>query len=215
MTNVGNQNTNDVGQNVKCNRCGMQHYGNCSIKCNKCGKIGHKARDCWSKSVAIGANAQPIVSCYGCGEKGHVKTNCPARNNPGRNEARGQIYALRDGDQNLGPNVVTGDGYHVVPPSYTGTFMLPKPDLVFHDAPNVNETTHTAFNVELSPTKLDKDFSHTHRPSAPIIEPNEQVKTPRPSVKTIETSTPTANHKTTIPKPKNNGNHRNRKACFV
>nr|GEW37242.1 hypothetical protein [Tanacetum cinerariifolium] len=79
MTNVGNQNTNDAGQNVKCNRCGMQHYGNCPIKCNKCGKIGHKARDCWSKVVATG-----------------------------RNGARGQAYALRDGDQNLRPNVVTG-----------------------------------------------------------------------------------------------------------
>nr|GEZ22549.1 hypothetical protein [Tanacetum cinerariifolium] len=89
-------------------KCGMQHYGNCSIKCNKCGKIGHKASDCWSKVVATGANAQPIVTCYGCGEKGHIKTNCPARNNPGRNEARGQAYALRDGDQNLGPNMVTG-----------------------------------------------------------------------------------------------------------
>nr|GFA86340.1 hypothetical protein [Tanacetum cinerariifolium] len=63
-----------------------------------------------------------------------------------------------------------GDGYHAVPPPYTGTFMPPKPNLVFHDAPNVNETDHTTFNVELSPTKPDKDLSHTHRPSAPIIE---------------------------------------------
>nr|GFC50124.1 hypothetical protein [Tanacetum cinerariifolium] len=70
-------------------------------------KIGHKARDCWSKVVATGANAQPVVTCYGCGEKGHIKTNCPTRNNPGRGRARGQAYALRDGDQNLGPNVVT------------------------------------------------------------------------------------------------------------
>nr|GEW04817.1 putative reverse transcriptase domain-containing protein [Tanacetum cinerariifolium] len=108
MRNVGNQNTNDVGQNVKCNRCGMQRYGNCAIKCNKCGKIRHKARDCWSKVVATGVNAQLIVTCYGCGEKCHIKTNCPARNNPRRNKAHGQAYALRDGDQNLGPNVVTG-----------------------------------------------------------------------------------------------------------
>nr|GEX21769.1 hypothetical protein [Tanacetum cinerariifolium] len=68
----------------------------------------HKARDCWSKMVATGTNAQLIVTCYGCGEKGHIKTNCPARNNPGRSGARRQAYALRDGDQNLGPNVVTG-----------------------------------------------------------------------------------------------------------
>nr|GEX27989.1 hypothetical protein [Tanacetum cinerariifolium] len=113
MTNVGNQNTNEAGQNVKCNRCGMQHYGNCPIKCNKCGKIRHKARDCWSKVVATGANVQPIVTCYGCREKGHIKTNCPARNNPERNGARGQAYALRDGDQNLGPNVVTDHSYEV------------------------------------------------------------------------------------------------------
>nr|GEV71625.1 putative reverse transcriptase domain-containing protein [Tanacetum cinerariifolium] len=88
--------------------CGMQHYGNCPIKCNKCGKIKHKARDCWSKVVATGTNSYSIVTCYGCGEKGHIKTNCPTRNNPGRSRARRQAYALRDGDQNLGPNVVTG-----------------------------------------------------------------------------------------------------------
>nr|GEV92585.1 hypothetical protein [Tanacetum cinerariifolium] len=63
-----------------------------------------------------------------------------------------------------------GDGYHVVPPPYTGTFMPPKPDLVFNNAPNVNETVHLAFNVGLSHTKPDNDLSHTHRPSAPIIE---------------------------------------------
>nr|GEV90770.1 hypothetical protein [Tanacetum cinerariifolium] len=119
-----------------------------------------------------------------------------------------------------------------------GTFMPPKPDLVFHDAPNVNETVHTAFNVELSPTKPENNLSHTHRPLAPIIEdwvsdsdddsklkiiqnvpsfvqPTEQVKSPRPSVKTVDTFIPTANTKTAIPKPKSNGNHRNRKACFV
>nr|GFA22434.1 ribonuclease H-like domain-containing protein [Tanacetum cinerariifolium] len=89
------------------------------------------------------------------------------------------------------------DGYHVVPPPYTGTFMPPKPDLAFYNAPNVNETVHTAFNVELSPTKPDKELSY------------------RPSVKPVENSIPAANHKTTIPKPKRHRNSRNRKACFV
>nr|GEY07729.1 hypothetical protein [Tanacetum cinerariifolium] len=134
--------------------------------------------------------------------------------------------------------VVLGDGYHAVPPPYTGTFMPPKPDLVFLSAPNDIDTIYTAFNVKLSPTKPDNDLSHTHRPSTPIIEewvsdskddyeaeipqnapsfvqPTGQVKTPRPFVKTIEISIPTANDKTAIPKPKRNGNHMNRKACFV
>nr|GEY61779.1 retrotransposon protein, putative, Ty1-copia subclass [Tanacetum cinerariifolium] len=62
----------------------------------------------------------------------------------------------------------SGEEYHVVPPPYTGKFMLPKPDLVYNDAPNVHETVHTAFNVELHPTKPDKELSH--RPSTPIIE---------------------------------------------
>nr|GEV61746.1 hypothetical protein [Tanacetum cinerariifolium] len=130
----------------------------------------------------------------------------------------------------------SGDGYHAVSPPYTGTFMPPKPDLVFHDAPNVNETIHTTFNVELSPTKPNKELSH--RPLSPIIEdwvsdseddseaelphnapsfvqPTEQVKTPRPFVKPVENSILTANHKTIIPKPKSHGNNRNRKACSV
>nr|GEX42289.1 hypothetical protein [Tanacetum cinerariifolium] len=129
------------------------------------------------------------------------------------------------------------DGYHVVPPPYTGTFMPPKSDLVFHNAPNAVDTVHTAFNVELSPTKPDTDLSLTHRPLAPIIEdwvsdskddseakilqntpsiilPNEQVKPPRSSVKPFETSILAANPKTTIPKPKSKGKNRNRKACF-
>nr|GEX44095.1 hypothetical protein [Tanacetum cinerariifolium] len=63
-----------------------------------------------------------------------------------------------------------GDGYHVVPPPYTRTFMPPKPELVFHNSLDINETVHTAFNVELSPTKPNNDLSHTHRPSTPIIE---------------------------------------------
>nr|GEX59196.1 retrotransposon protein, putative, Ty3-gypsy subclass [Tanacetum cinerariifolium] len=32
----------------------------------------------------------------------------------------------------------TGEGYHVVPPLYTRTFLTPKPDLVFHDDPNAS-----------------------------------------------------------------------------
>nr|GEY82075.1 hypothetical protein [Tanacetum cinerariifolium] len=60
-------------------------------------------------------------------------------------------------------------GYHAVPPLYTGTFMPPKPDLVFITAPTTVKTDHLAFNVQLSPTKSVQDLSHTTRPSAPII----------------------------------------------
>nr|GFC26322.1 hypothetical protein [Tanacetum cinerariifolium] len=64
----------------------------------------------------------------------------------------------------------SGNRYHAVPPPYIRTFMPPKPDLVFNNAPIDVETDHPAFNVKLSPTELDQDLSHTNRPLAPIIE---------------------------------------------
>nr|GEW58390.1 putative ribonuclease H-like domain-containing protein [Tanacetum cinerariifolium] len=108
-------------------------------------------------------------------------------------------YCTSKSDASLPPSLIydkyqSGNGYHAVPPPYTGTFMPPKPDLVFHNAPNDVKTVHTAFNVELSPTKPDNDL---------------------PSVHHVETSIPTANPKTAIPKPTSNGNRRNRKACFM
>nr|GEV90033.1 putative reverse transcriptase domain-containing protein [Tanacetum cinerariifolium] len=79
-----------------------------------------------------------------------------------------------------------GDEYHAVPPPYTGTFMPPKPDL-----------------AELP----------QNAPS--FVQPTEQVKPPKPFVKSVETSILATYHETTIPKPKIHGNSRNKKACFV
>nr|GEZ40042.1 putative ribonuclease H-like domain-containing protein [Tanacetum cinerariifolium] len=50
----------------------------------------------------------------------------------------------------------SGEGYHAVLPPYIGTFMPPKPHLVFHDAPTVNEIVPSVLNVEPSPTKPTK-----------------------------------------------------------
>nr|GEY34679.1 uncharacterized mitochondrial protein AtMg00810-like [Tanacetum cinerariifolium] len=68
---------------------------------------------------------------------------------------------------NLYDRFVLSGGYHVVPLSVIGTFMPPKPYLVFHTPPS-DENEHLAFNVQLSPTKPEQDLSS--RPSAPIIE---------------------------------------------
>nr|GEZ54122.1 ribonuclease H-like domain-containing protein [Tanacetum cinerariifolium] len=112
----------------------------------------------------------------------------------------------------------SGEGYHVVPHPYTGTFMPLKPDLVFHDAPTINESVPIVFNVEPSPTKPNKDLSHSNRPFSPIIEDwvsdsedeykgvpmptqkahsfiqtTKHVKTPRPSVKPVEHPIPVEN----------------------
>nr|GEW64700.1 ribonuclease H-like domain-containing protein [Tanacetum cinerariifolium] len=130
------------------------------------------------------------------------------------------------------------DGYHVVPPLYTRTFMPPKPDLVYNTAPTFVKTHHLAFTVQLSPTKHAQDLSHTNRPVAPIIEDwvsdskdesktkaphivpsfvqsSEQVKYPRHSVKHVETTIPATTPKPASPKHASSGKRRNRKACFM
>nr|GEW79864.1 putative ribonuclease H-like domain-containing protein [Tanacetum cinerariifolium] len=119
-------------------------------------------------------------------------------------------------------------GYHIVPPPYTGTFMPPKPDLVFNTSPTTVETDHLAFNVQLSPTKPEQDLSYATRPIEPIIkdwvsnskdesenkapqfvpsfvQSSEQVKSPRHSVQPIKTSIPAATHAPTSLKSTSSG----------
>nr|GEZ41411.1 retrovirus-related Pol polyprotein from transposon TNT 1-94 [Tanacetum cinerariifolium]GEZ41737.1 retrovirus-related Pol polyprotein from transposon TNT 1-94 [Tanacetum cinerariifolium] len=64
----------------------------------------------------------------------------------------------------------TGEGYHAVPPLYTGTFLPPKPDLVFTDDPNASESVANVFNVESKTHKPSKDMSKTYRLDVPIVE---------------------------------------------
>nr|GEW93451.1 copia protein [Tanacetum cinerariifolium] len=64
----------------------------------------------------------------------------------------------------------SSEGYHVVPPPYTGTFMHPKPNLVFNDASNASMTVPNVVHVESSSNKPSNDMSKTLRPDAPIIE---------------------------------------------
>nr|GEU75509.1 putative ribonuclease H-like domain-containing protein [Tanacetum cinerariifolium] len=109
-------------------------------------------------------------------------------------------YLSSGSDESLPPSLIydryqSGNGYHVVPLPYTGTFMPSKPDLV-SDLKDESETK-TSQNV----------------PS--FVQPTEQVKSPRPSVQHVETSILAATPKPASPKPTSNGKHMNRKACFV
>nr|GEW54041.1 hypothetical protein [Tanacetum cinerariifolium] len=94
---------------------------------------------------------------------------------------------------------------------------------------------------ELSPSKPTQDFSHTNRPSAPVIEDwvfdsedesktndqndpqsvlsfvqsSEQVKAPRHSIQPVEAPILNATLKPTSPKSNSSSKRRNRKTCFV
>nr|GFA60074.1 hypothetical protein [Tanacetum cinerariifolium] len=136
---------------------------------------------------------------------------------------------------NLYDRFVSSGGYHAVPPLVTGTFMPPKPDLVFH-TPLSDENEHLAFNVQISLTKPEQDLSS--RPSAPIIEnwvsdseednipqvskdvPSfaqsfEFVKSPRHSGQLFQAPIPVASTVPLRSKPHSKGFRRTKKACFV
>nr|GEY12331.1 hypothetical protein [Tanacetum cinerariifolium] len=132
----------------------------------------------------------------------------------------------------------SGEGYHVVPPPYTRTFMPLKPDLVFYDAPTASETVPNVVHVEPSPPKPNKDMSQSNRPTALIIEDwvsnsedesdpmpthkapslvqtSEHVKTPRTFVKPVEHPTQAENLRKDIPKSRGHKHSWNMKACFI
>nr|GEZ47708.1 putative reverse transcriptase domain-containing protein [Tanacetum cinerariifolium] len=94
-----------------CECCFTRHDDPCTIKCHKCGKVGHKERYCKEKSVATGANVQPISTCYDYGEQGHTRNQCPKKvKQEETREVRGRAYAIKD-DEPQGPNVVTDASY--------------------------------------------------------------------------------------------------------
>nr|GEV97909.1 hypothetical protein [Tanacetum cinerariifolium] len=71
LSTAQNMGANQTGVAPKCNRCGRCHFNQCPPKCENCGRIGHKAKDCQSRNVALGAAVQPDIVCYRCEERGH------------------------------------------------------------------------------------------------------------------------------------------------
>nr|GEY73976.1 hypothetical protein [Tanacetum cinerariifolium] len=123
------------------------------------------------------------VECYNCHRKGHFARKCSQTSDKAGLGYNSKVFtqAMFDCDNyyssesdndswppsNLYDRFVPSGEYHVVPPPMSGTFMPPKPDLVFHTPPT-DENEHIAFNVQLSPTKPEQDLPSTS--SAPIIE---------------------------------------------
>nr|GEY23791.1 integrase, catalytic region, zinc finger, CCHC-type, peptidase aspartic, catalytic [Tanacetum cinerariifolium] len=106
----------------------------------------------------------------------------------------------------------TGEGYHAIPPPYTGTFMPFKLDLVFHDAPAASETVTNVLNVKPSTTKPTKDMSQSRRPCVPIIE--DWVSDSEDEFE-VKHPTQAENLRKDILKSRGHKHSWNRKACFV
>ncbi|GKG50607.1 putative reverse transcriptase domain-containing protein, partial [Tanacetum coccineum] len=56
----------------------------------------------WAQSevlVMTGANAQPIWTCYDCGEQGHTRNRCTKKVNQEEvREVYGRAYAIKDAE---------------------------------------------------------------------------------------------------------------------
>ncbi|GJT81896.1 putative reverse transcriptase domain-containing protein, partial [Tanacetum coccineum] len=101
------------------------------------------------KSVATGANAQPVWTCYDCGEQGHTRNRCPKKVKQEKvGEARGRAYAIKDADPQ-GLNVVTG------------TFLLNnRYASVLFDSGSDRSFVDTRFSsmLDIDPVKIDTSY---------------------------------------------------------
>ena len=114
-----------------------------------CQKIGHQTKDC-RKGPATGANTQLVVTCFGCGERGHFKRNCPHNNGQQEGGARGRVYVMGDKDAQQDPNVVAG------------TFLLNNHYAkILFDSGADKSFVSTAFAslLDIAPTTLDTTFT--------------------------------------------------------
>nr|GEW24903.1 putative ribonuclease H-like domain-containing protein [Tanacetum cinerariifolium] len=78
------------------------------------------------------------VECYNCHRRGHFARECRSHKDTRRNvpvETQRRNVLVETSTTNALVSQCDGEGYYDVPPPYTGTFMPPKLDLVFHDAP--------------------------------------------------------------------------------
>nr|GEU76005.1 putative ribonuclease H-like domain-containing protein [Tanacetum cinerariifolium] len=168
-----------TGRNLGANGPTSMGFDMSKVECYNCHRKGHFARKCrsskdtkrngaaepqWRNVLVENTPSNALVSQ--CDGVGSYDWRFQAEEEP-TNYA---LIAFSSSSYSSDNEYQSGNGYHTVSSPYTGTFMPPKPDLVFNNAPNNVKTDHPAFNVKLSPTKPDQDLSYTHRSSAPIIE---------------------------------------------
>nr|GFA58086.1 hypothetical protein [Tanacetum cinerariifolium] len=101
---------------------------------------------------------------------------------------------------NLYDRFVPSGGYHAVPPLVVGTFMPPKPDLVFHTPPS-DENEHLAFNVtkDVPSFAQSPELVKSPRHSGLLSQPHMSVAPPV----LLRTNSPSK------------GSRRTKKTCFV
>nr|GEV87358.1 ribonuclease H-like domain-containing protein [Tanacetum cinerariifolium] len=202
----------DTGRNLGANGPTSMGFDMSKVECYNFHGKGHFARECRSPKDSrrngsyewsYQADAEPAnyalmaFSSLSCSSDNELRDNALVT-------LRQKLETAEQERDDLKLKFQPSDGYHAVPPPYTGTFMPSKLDLVFNTAPTAVETDYSAFTVQLSPTKPEQDLSHIPRPITPIIEDWH-----------VDISIPAVTPKPASPKPTSSGKKGNRKACFV
>ncbi|XP_071695347.1 uncharacterized protein [Rutidosis leptorrhynchoides] len=91
----------------RCNRCEKNHYGRCMVPCTNCKKTGHLAKNCRLPAAITSAAKAYVPTCYGCGEKGHIKPNCPKKKTDAGN-AKGRAFVMTTEEARDDDEVITG-----------------------------------------------------------------------------------------------------------
>nr|GFA71367.1 putative reverse transcriptase domain-containing protein [Tanacetum cinerariifolium] len=82
-----------TGDLPMCTKCNYHHTGQCAPKCEKCKRYGHTTTDCRVNTNNNNNNnnkSQKAGACYECGNKGHIKKNCPKLKNHGNGSGNGK-----------------------------------------------------------------------------------------------------------------------------
>ncbi|GKB86364.1 ribonuclease H-like domain-containing protein, partial [Tanacetum coccineum] len=136
------------------------------------------------------------VECYNFHRRGHFVRECRApKNQDSRNRETirrvvpvEELLQMLYSDTEVNDKYKIGEGYHVVPPPYTGNFMPPKPDLVLADKDEY------VFMIEdwISDSENENKTEFKSRQRKPsnakveFVKSNEHVKSPRESIKKVE-----------------------------
>nr|GEU81060.1 retrovirus-related Pol polyprotein from transposon TNT 1-94 [Tanacetum cinerariifolium] len=202
-----------TGRNLGANGAASMGFDMSNVECYNCHRKGHFARECRSPKDQRRPEEEPtnfalMAFSSSSSSDNEVFTKAIF-------DCENCDFSESDYDSwppsNLYDRFIPSGGYHAVPPPYTGTFMPPKPDLVFHTTPST-ETEHLAFNIF--------DSEEDSQTQAPMVVPSfaqssEHVKSPRHLGQPLKATILAVTTVLVSSKPPSRGTKRNKKACFV